>query len=187
MSPIEAYLDSYGPVMNDSTSSWIQKCTLRVDGPKRHLLTSWWTSGAFYSFKNSRFEFSSSYVTCQNGVVERKNRYLCEMARTMLDEHKTLRRYWAEAVNTACHVGVTEPPKIIPYYRLGQSTWPLSNNKEVFCRLCRAMSGKSPTTGSLICAKPTRRRDKSTSSTLHKSPQVMLLQTRFSHIKVKVI
>jgi hypothetical protein len=27
------------------------------------------------------------------------------MARTMLDEHKTLRRYWAEVVNTACLVG----------------------------------------------------------------------------------
>jgi hypothetical protein len=36
--------------------------------------------------------------------VERKNRTLCEMARTMLDEHWTPRRYWAEAVNTACHV-----------------------------------------------------------------------------------
>jgi hypothetical protein len=23
----------------------------------------------------------------------------------MLDEHRTFRRYWAEAVNTACHVG----------------------------------------------------------------------------------
>jgi hypothetical protein len=23
----------------------------------------------------------------------------------MLDEHRTPRRYWAEAVNTACHVG----------------------------------------------------------------------------------
>jgi hypothetical protein len=28
------------------------------------------------------------YVACQNGVVERKNRSLCEMARTMLDEHR---------------------------------------------------------------------------------------------------
>jgi hypothetical protein len=44
-------------------------------------------------------------VACQNGVVERKNCSLYEMARTMLDEHKTLRIYWAEAVNTACHVG----------------------------------------------------------------------------------
>ena len=26
------------------------------------------------------------------------------MARTMLDEHRTPRKYWAEAVNTACHV-----------------------------------------------------------------------------------
>jgi hypothetical protein len=27
------------------------------------------------------------------------------MARMMLDEHRTPRRYWAEVVNTACHVG----------------------------------------------------------------------------------
>jgi transposase InsO family protein len=67
-------------------------------------------------FKNSRFEtfcrdlglehqFSSPYVACHNDVVERKNRSLCEMARTMLDEHRTPMRYWDEAVNTACHVG----------------------------------------------------------------------------------
>jgi transposase InsO family protein len=66
--------------------------------------------------KNSHFEtfchdlglehqFSSPYVACQNGVVERKNHSLCEMAGTMLDEHRTPRRYWAEAVNTACHDG----------------------------------------------------------------------------------
>jgi hypothetical protein len=34
---------------------------------------------------------------------------------------------------------VTEPPKIILYYHLRRSTWPLSNNKEIFCRLCRVM------------------------------------------------
>jgi transposase InsO family protein len=67
-------------------------------------------------FKKSHFEtfcrdlclehhFSSPYVALQNGVLERKNRSLCEMARTMLDEHRTPRRYWAKAVNTACHVG----------------------------------------------------------------------------------
>jgi hypothetical protein len=26
------------------------------------------------------------------------------MARTMLDEHRTPRRYWAEVINTVCHV-----------------------------------------------------------------------------------
>ncbi|WVZ75638.1 hypothetical protein U9M48_023675 [Paspalum notatum var. saurae] len=66
-------------------------------------------------FRNSRFEnfchdlglehqFSSPYTPPQNGVVERKNRTLVEMARTMLDEHRTPRRFWAEAVNTACYI-----------------------------------------------------------------------------------
>jgi hypothetical protein len=36
--------------------------------------------------------------------MERKNRTLFEMARTMLDEHRTPRRFYAEAVNTACYV-----------------------------------------------------------------------------------
>ena len=49
-------------------------------------------------------QYSSPYVPPQNGVVERKNRTLVEMARTMLDEHRTPRRFWAEAINTACYV-----------------------------------------------------------------------------------
>jgi hypothetical protein len=35
----------------------------------------------------------SLYTPPQNGVVERKNRTLCEMAQTILDEHRTLRRF----------------------------------------------------------------------------------------------
>ena len=34
-------------------------------------------------------EFSTPYTPQQNGVVERKNRTLIDMARTMLDEYKT--------------------------------------------------------------------------------------------------
>jgi transposase InsO family protein len=44
------------------------------------------------------------YTPPQNGMVERENRTLCEMARMMPDEHMTLRRFWAEAVNPACYV-----------------------------------------------------------------------------------
>jgi hypothetical protein len=36
-------------------------------------------------------------------VVERKNRTLIDMARTMLGEFKTPERFWSKAVNTACH------------------------------------------------------------------------------------
>jgi hypothetical protein len=43
-------------------------------------------------------------VPQQNGVVERKNRTLVEMARTMLDEHKTPRHFWADAISTACYI-----------------------------------------------------------------------------------
>jgi hypothetical protein len=37
-------------------------------------------------------------------VAERKNHTLLEMARTILDEYKTSDQFWAEAINTACHV-----------------------------------------------------------------------------------
>jgi hypothetical protein len=50
-----------------------------------------------------KHEFSSPYTPQQNGVVERKNRTLPDMARTMLDEYKTSDRFWDEAINTACY------------------------------------------------------------------------------------
>jgi hypothetical protein len=50
-----------------------------------------------------KHEFSSPYTPQQNGVVERKNRTLLDMARTMLDEYKTPDWFWAEAINTACY------------------------------------------------------------------------------------
>jgi hypothetical protein len=43
------------------------------------------------------------YTPQQNGVVERKNHTLIEVAKTMLDEYKTSDRFWAEVINMACH------------------------------------------------------------------------------------
>ena len=48
--------------------------------------------------------FSTPRIPQQNGVVERKNRTLHEMARTMLNENGLSKYFWAEAVNTACYV-----------------------------------------------------------------------------------
>jgi hypothetical protein len=57
----------------------------------------------FLGDEGIKHEFSSPYTPQQNGVVERKNRTLLDMARTMLDEYKTSDRSWAEAINTACY------------------------------------------------------------------------------------
>jgi transposase InsO family protein len=57
----------------------------------------------FLDEEGIKHEFSAPCTPQQNGVVERKNRTLIEMARTMLDEYKTQDIIWAEAINTACH------------------------------------------------------------------------------------
>jgi transposase InsO family protein len=65
-------------------------------------------------FKNSQIEgfleeesimheFSSPYTPQQNSVVERKNRTLMDMTRTMLEKYKTSDQIWVEAINTACY------------------------------------------------------------------------------------
>jgi hypothetical protein len=50
-----------------------------------------------------KHEFSAPYTPQQNGIVEKKNKTLIGMVRTMLGEYKTPKRFWSEAVNTACH------------------------------------------------------------------------------------
>ena len=57
----------------------------------------------FLDDEGIKHEFSTPYNPQQNGVVERKNRTLIDMAKTMLDEYKTSDIFWCEAINTACH------------------------------------------------------------------------------------
>ena len=44
------------------------------------------------------------FLLQQNGIVERKNRTLKEMARTMLCENNLSKYFWGEAINIACYV-----------------------------------------------------------------------------------
>jgi transposase InsO family protein len=57
----------------------------------------------FLEDEGIKHEFSSPYTAQQNGVVERKNRTLLDMERTMLDEYKTSDRFWSKAINIACY------------------------------------------------------------------------------------
>jgi transposase InsO family protein len=108
-------------------------------------------------FKNSHFEtfchdlglehlFSSPYTPPQNGVVKRKNRTLCEMTRTMLDEHRTPRRFWAEAVNIACYVSnrfYLRVHKKKAYYELMHGRTPKVSQFHVFgCKCFILKKGK---------------------------------------------
>jgi transposase InsO family protein len=65
-------------------------------------------------FKNTRIgdlcddfgighQFSAKYNPPSNGVVERKNRTLLDMARTMLNEYNVSHKFWDEAINMACY------------------------------------------------------------------------------------
>ena len=51
-----------------------------------------------------KHNFSAPGTPQQNGVVERKNRSLEELARTMLNESNIPKYFWADAVNTACYI-----------------------------------------------------------------------------------
>jgi hypothetical protein len=62
-----------------------------------------YTLNDFLSDEGIHHQYSSPYTPQQNGVAERKNRTLMDMARTMLAEFKSSYYFWAESINTACH------------------------------------------------------------------------------------
>ena len=62
-----------------------------------------YTMQEFVEDEGIKHEFSAPYTPQQNGVVERKNRTIIEMARTMLSEFKSPHNFWGEAIATAVH------------------------------------------------------------------------------------
>ncbi|KAI3827838.1 hypothetical protein L1987_01925 [Smallanthus sonchifolius] len=77
------------------------------------------------SIGGTRHEFSAPYTPQQNGVAERKNRTLIETARTMLSDAKLPVTFWAEAVNTACHV----LNRVLVVKRHNKTCYDLINNR----------------------------------------------------------
>nr|GEX11142.1 hypothetical protein [Tanacetum cinerariifolium] len=73
----------------------------------------------FCGLKGIKREFSIPRTPQQNGIAERKNRTLIEVARTLLTISFLPIPFWAEAVNTACYVQnrvlVTKPHNKTPY------------------------------------------------------------------------
>ncbi|GJT29165.1 ribonuclease H-like domain-containing protein, partial [Tanacetum coccineum] len=73
----------------------------------------------FYGSKGIKREYSNARTLQQNGVAERKNRFLIEAARTMLADSFLPDTFLAKAVSTACYVLnrvlVTKPHNKTPY------------------------------------------------------------------------
>ena len=73
-----------------------------------------------------KHEVSATYTPQQNGVVERKNRTLITLARTMLDEYNTPEALWAEAINTTCYAS----NRLFHQKFLGKTPYELLNGKK---------------------------------------------------------
>ena len=59
---------------------------------------------SFCSDQGTKQEFSTPKTPQQNGVVERKNKVVQEMARAMLHNKNLAKSFWGEVMNTACHI-----------------------------------------------------------------------------------
>ena len=53
---------------------------------------------------NIALEFSAPITPQKNGVVERKNRVIQEMAKAMRHNKDMVKDLWGEAINIACHI-----------------------------------------------------------------------------------
>ena len=73
---------------------------------------------SFYTRSGISQEFSAPITPQQNGVIERKNKVIQEMARAMLHNKDVARNLWGKAVNSTCHT-VNRV-----YFRLGTKKTP---------------------------------------------------------------
>ena len=86
-----------------------KKLTRRLQNTKNNNIGSI-RSNHGWEFQNEKFSkfcvnnFSAPRIPQKNGVVERKNRSLEELARTMLSESPLPKYFWADAVRTSCYV-----------------------------------------------------------------------------------
>ena len=98
----------------DETFSSFPKLCRRIQNEKGFLITDIRTDHG-RELENEKFElfcdehgighnFSAPRTPQQNGVVERNNRTLEEMSRTILCENNLPKYFWAEAVHTACYI-----------------------------------------------------------------------------------
>ena len=101
-----------------------------------------YTSNAFKSHLAKHgivHQTSCPYTPQQNGVAERKNRHLMEVSRSMMYHSNVPKRFWGDAVQTACYLINRIPTKVLknlsPFEVLNKSK-PYIDHLRVFGCLC---------------------------------------------------
>ena len=87
-----------------------QVLTLRCDGGGEYFSKEY---SNFLQKKRIRRQFSCRYTPQQNGVAERKNRYIAEVARALMAEKNMPHHFWAEAVNTGVYIMNRTPTDVV--------------------------------------------------------------------------
>ena len=102
-------------------------CILRSDNAKEYLSGP---SSSFLSSHGILHQSSCAYTPQHNGVAERKNCYLVEIACTLLLHHKVLQRFLGDATLAACYL-INRMPSSILYDQIPHSI--LFPNQPLFC------------------------------------------------------
>lgn len=103
------------------------------------------TSSEFRTFGEElgiKREMTAPYTPEKNGVPERKNRTVVEMARSMLKSKGLLDNFWAEGVATAVYLINLSPTKAVwnqTPYELWCSNKPSVSHLRVFGSVCYAL------------------------------------------------
>ena len=88
---------------------------------------------------------SCPYTPQQNGVAERKNRHLMEVARSMMFQANVPKRFWSDAVATSCYLINRIPTKILhdqsPFEALNKYK-PSLEHMRIFGCLCFVLRPK---------------------------------------------
>jgi hypothetical protein len=101
-----------------------------------------YTSNKFAQFCHDagiEHQYTTPYTPQQNGVSERKNRTIMEMARCLLFEKDLPKKFWAEAVNTAVFLLNRLPTRALQHktpYEVWHGYKPSLQNLKVFGCLC---------------------------------------------------
>ena len=83
---------------------------LRADGGGEYFSNEF---SDFLQKHGIRRQFTCRYTPQQNGVAERKNRHIAEVARALMAEKNMPHHFWAEAVNTAVYIMNRTPTAVV--------------------------------------------------------------------------